>query len=695
MKYLYLFLIPFLSFSQQIDKVDFTKCNATILPQFNFRLVQGNVTYQFKVKSKIDSIRIDAINMNFSEVKINGIAVKYKNNKKELILFEGFKKGKNTLKFEYQAIPKQTIYFTGIEKGQQIWTQGQGKYTSHWLPSFDNVNEKVIFAISVEFKNEFEVISNGKLIDKESINSGKSKWNFEMKKPMSSYLVMLAVGDFLHKTEMSKSRIPLENYYKPIDEAKYEATYKDSKRIFDYLEKEIGVKYPWKIYRQIPVEDFLYAGMENTSSTLFAQDFVVDEIGFNDRNYINVNAHELAHQWFGDMVTAKSGKHHWLQEGFATYYALLAERDVFGEDYFYYALYKNAMILRKEAKTDTIPVLNEKASSYSFYQKGAWALHVIREIIGEKKFQKAVKSYLKKYKFKNVETSDFLNEIAKVSNFDIVKFQKEWLEEYHFQTEYANELLKKNEFIRTLFEIQNQKNKAYSEKEIFFTEIMKSSRFYALKTEIIHQIATIPFEQKEALIRLAMLSNDVEVRQAVAQTVKSIPISFKSEYETLLNDNSYDTKEIAFVNLYETFPDERANYLNLAKGWVGKNDKGLRILYCATFMSYASQHKDDPTLADLYLKYFNELMEYTSPKYESSIRQNALESFLSIDPKNKIVLKNLVNATTHHKWQFVKYAREAIRSLLKKEGFQELFISILPELSTSEQFQLQRLLNEK
>jgi aminopeptidase N len=97
----------------------------------------------------------------------------------------------------------------------------------------------------------------------------------------------------------------------------------------------------------------------------------------------------LAHQWFGDLVTAKTGKHHWLQEGFATYYALLAEREIFGEDYFYYALYRNALQLRKAAKTDTIPVLNEKASSYSFYQKGAWALHVIREAIGEKAFQKA------------------------------------------------------------------------------------------------------------------------------------------------------------------------------------------------------------------------------------------------------------------------------------------------------------------
>ena len=100
--------------------------------------------------------------------------------------------------------------------------------------------------------------------------------------------------------------------------------------------------------------------MENTTSTIFAQDFVVDSIGFNDRNYINVNAHELAHQWFGDVVTATSGKHHWLQEGFATYYALLAEQHIFGDDYFYNELYDYALQLSKAAKTDTIPVLNEK-----------------------------------------------------------------------------------------------------------------------------------------------------------------------------------------------------------------------------------------------------------------------------------------------------------------------------------------------
>jgi aminopeptidase N len=630
--------------------------------------------------------------MYFKDVAVNGKLVNYKNNKKELILFEGYKKGRNEVSFSYKAMPKQTLYFFGVVEEQQIWTQGQGKYTSNWLPSFDDVNEKVVFNLFVNNKNKFQVVSNGILKSKKYNQQAEtSSYQFKMKNPMSSYLVMLAIGNFNHQTQISASGIPLEMYYQPKDSAKFDFTYKDSKTIFDFLEKEIGVKYPWKIYRQIPVEDFLYAGMENTTSTIFAQDFVVDESGFNDRNYINVNAHELAHQWFGDLVTAKTGKHHWLQEGFATYYALLAERKIFGEDYFYYAMYKNSLLLQKEAKTDTIPILNEKASSYSFYQKGAWALFVIRESIGEKRFNKAVKNYLKKYQFKNVETADFLNEIAAVSDFDIIKFQKEWLEDYHFKTEQANDLLKKNESIQTLVEIQKQKNKAFADKESYFKEIMKSNGFYALKREIIYQIKDVPFVEKEALLRLAMQTNDIEIRQSVAETMSTIPVSFLQEYETLLDDKSYDTKEIAFSNLFKNFPNNRAKYLELAKNWKGKNDKGLRIL----FLSYYLEFNVATSNTSQYSQYYFELVEYTSPKYESSIRQNAFENALYLEPKNLKVLKNLVNATTHPKWQLVKYARETSRELLKREGLRELFTTILPEVSDIEKFQLQRLLEEK
>lgn len=109
--------------------------------------------------------------------------------------------------------------------------------------------------------------------------------------------------------------------------------------------------------------------MENTTTTLFTTRYVVDDIAFLDRNYTNVDAHELAHHWFGDLITAESSTHHWLQEGFATYYALLAERSIFGDDYFYAKLYDTAQQIKFASRTDTIPVLNAKASSLTFMKK--------------------------------------------------------------------------------------------------------------------------------------------------------------------------------------------------------------------------------------------------------------------------------------------------------------------------------------
>jgi aminopeptidase N len=251
--------------------------------------------------------------------------------------------------------------------------------------------------------------------------------------------------------------------------------------------------------------------------------------------------------------------------------------------------------------------------------------------------------------------------------------------------------LKKNESFRTLIEIQAQKNKPFADKEDFFIEIMKSNGFYALKKEIIYQIQEVPFIEKETLLRLAMRTNDIEIRQSVAETITTIPDSFLSDYESLLDDKSYDTKEIAFSNLYKNFPDNRSKYLELAKNWIGKNDKGLRILFLSYYLEFYSANTD----TSQYSQYYFELLEYTSPKYESSIRQNAFENALYLAPKNLKVLKNLVNATTHPKWQLVKYARDTIRILLKKEGFRVLFTSILPEVPDSEKFQLQRLLEEK
>lgn len=672
-----------LSFSQQTDKVDFIKCDAFVSPNHIEKSISGKVIYEFKIKKIIDTIKIDAINMEFSEVTINGKSVNFQNSGKTLNLFEGFKKGKNKLTFSYSAKPKQTLYFTGQDENLQIWTQGQGRYTSHWLPSFDDVNEKVIFNISIAFKENFEFFSNGNFKSSILTETANLKY-FEMPKPMSSYLVMLAIGNFEKQTTTTKSVTPLEFYLDKNDVSKFEPTYRYSKEMFDYLEQEIGVNYPWGIYRQVPVRDFLYAGMENTTSTIFAQDFVVDEIGFNDRNYVNVNAHELAHQWFGDLITAQSGKHHWLQEGFATYYALLAERHLFGDDYFYEELNDYAEQLKRASKTDTIPVMNEKASTLSFYKKGAWALHVMREDIGAKDFQKAVKKYLKKYQYKNVNTDDFLKIVKQVSGYDVENFKKVWLEKPGFEMEIAQKYLSKNKFIQDYFALKKSK-KSLAE----LTEILKSDAYYPIKQYIVYQTRNVPFEERNVILETALATNDILVRRAVAESTPVIPEAFKLQYETLLKDNSYQTKEITLTNLWKNFPEDRLRYLEQTKEIVGNNDKSFRLTWLALAMN--TENLPEQVKATSY----NQLLDFASENYESSVRQNALELLLQLNPNDEKVIELLFKATVHHKWQFTKFGRDNVRSLLKNQEYR----LIVEKLATTSDETMKELylkfLNEK
>ncbi len=693
-----LFLVLFFStflFAQQTKFVDFKTVNASLIINPVKRNVVGNCTYTFEVKKKTDTISIDAIKMEFFNLKINNKKVEFLESKKRLMLFEGYKLGKNTLTFEYEAFPTQAMYFvnwdfskkidTPEEVQGQIWTQGQGKNTSNWLPSFDDVNEKVIFGIEVTFHKSFEVVSNGELVNKIPIGDD-IVWSYQMNEPMSSYLVMLAIGHFQKQSEVATSGIALDYYYEKEDSLCVEPTFRHSKKIIDFFENEIGVPYPWKVYRQIPVHDFLYAGMENTSSTLFSRDFVADSIAYNDRNYFNINAHELAHQWFGDLVTAQSGKDHWLQEGFATFYALLAEKEVFGEDYFYFKLYKTAQEIKEESTTDINPILSLNASSLTYYQKGAWALFYLREKIGRENFNLAVKNYLKKYACQNVITDNFLIEVARVSDFDIQNFKQLWLEQTTYPETEINELLQKNEFIKQYIQLSQNPLEVIKDKEEIL-KIMKSDVYSPIKELLVMQSETFPFEEKKYILDEALSTYDWNLRKAVAMTLVEIPESYRLEYETLLNDKSYETKEIALFNLWKQFPEKKKMYLELAKNWNGFQDKNLKLLYLTLSFLTSNEQK-------IKLDFYHKLLTYTGSDYDSNVQQKALEHLLSLDLKTEEVLRSLVFGTASHRWQFVNFCKNAIRTILKDEKFRMILIKIKEDLPIREKTYLQRLLEE-
>ncbi|WP_025743207.1 M1 family metallopeptidase [Aquimarina pacifica] len=666
--------------------VDFLvgESHVTMLP--NDKKIKGAVQYSFRIVKPTSRIKVDAQNMSIASVLLNTKNVDFKYDNKAILISSDFEVDQEyIIKIEFSAIPKKALYFVKDHNDEdQIWTQGQGKYTSNWLPSFDDMNEKVEFDITIDFKKGYEVIANGKLVKNEVINDSIQRWKYDMRHPMSSYLVAFAIGKYDKKVETSASNIPLEMYYHPDNVDKYESTYKHSKDIFDFLEKEIGFAYPWQNYKQIPVKDFLYAGMENTGTTIFSDAFMVDETAFIDQNYINVNAHELAHQWFGNLVTAKEGTHHWLQEGFATYYALLAEKEIFGEDYFLFKLYESAEQLTELSKSSqATSLLDADASSLTFYQRGAWALHALRNLIGDTSFKITVHNYLETFKFENVDTNDFIEIATKVSGTDLSDFRKIWLENVKFPSQKALNLLTTSNFIKSYLTLAQERTQPLAGKWNTLTKSLDFPVNDYIGQEVVYQLEGITTPENIVIYDKAFATNNVFVRQAIANTLSTVPKDLQKQYESLLKDPSYATIEPALYNLWVSFPEKRKEYLETTKNIIGFSSKNVRILWLVLALNTEGFETEN------HQKFFLELSGYTSSKYGFSTRENAFTYLESMQAFSDLSLQYLVDGAMHHNWRFRNSCRKILDKLIINEKYKKKYVVLMDSLSKKQQDFLQ------
>ncbi|GAA3521943.1 M1 family metallopeptidase [Aquimarina addita] len=662
--------------------VDFLQATINITVNPVTKSVEGSVIYTMKINEATPSVTIDAQQMQIEQVLLDGKKADFSYDAKQIKITSDFKTDtEHIINIRYNTTPKKAVYFIKDYQGKdQIWTQGQGKYSSNWVPSFDDMNEKVEFDLTINYNKEYEVIANGKLSKQESLNDSIQSWHYDMQKPMSSYLLAFAIGDYEKVIETSASGIPLEMYYYPTDKNKVEFTYAHTKQIFDFLETEIGFDFPWQNYKQIPVKDFLYAGMENTGTTIFSDAFVVDSIAFNDRNYISVNAHELAHQWFGDLVTETEGTHHWLQEGFATYYALLAEREIFGDEYFQYKLYESAEQLTAQSREEgATSLLNAKASSLTFYQRGAWALHALRTMIGDVNFKITIHNYLEKYQYTNVTTADFIKIAEEVSDTDLSIYKKDWLENIAFPSRKALDILTKDDFIKKYLILAQERTQPLAGK---WGTLAKSLEFPVndyIGQEVVYQLEGDSSQEAIAIVDRAFDTNNLYVRQAIANSMSDIPNGLKKQYESLLKDPSYATIEPALYHLWSNYPLNRGEYLDETKDIIGFNDKNVRILWLVLAVSTKDYQTDN------HQQFYNELSGYTSPIHHFSTRENAFTYLESLQSFSERSLADLVEGALHHNWRFRKFCRQLLDNTLENVSYRKKYVDLKNDLPKNQQ----------
>ncbi len=418
------------------QSVDFTHLKLEVSFKPEEGKVIGSVEEEFVVLQKgVDSLFLDAIRMKFSSVKLDGKEVEFENTTKGLILrFEKDLAWNSTHKITiaYEATPRKGLYFIGWNdesnrSRKQIWTQGQGINNRHWIPMYDEKNDKIVSELIVEFDEKYQVLSNGEKLAEKKLKNGNKKWHYKISHPHAPYLIMLGIGEYAIEKQKSPSGVPLNLYYYPDQAEQMEPTYRYSKKMFDFFEKEIGVPYPWETYSQIPVQDFMYGAMENTTATIFGDFYLIDSRGYLDKNYVRVDAHELAHQWFGDMITARVSAHHWLQESFATHYDMMYQKEAFGLDHFDWVRrnYNNQAI--EASKSDFKPLAHSNAGTVRHYPKGAHVLQMLKYVVGREQYNAAIKYYLEKHAYENVNSNDLLVAFHERLGMSLNWFWEQWV----------------------------------------------------------------------------------------------------------------------------------------------------------------------------------------------------------------------------------------------------------------------------
>ncbi|KAB8033146.1 M1 family metallopeptidase [Fluviispira multicolorata] len=338
------------------------------------------------------------------------------------------------LKIKYCTInPRSGIYF--IHKNTQshakyncLWTQGQDVDTSYWFPCQNDPRLKITTDLEVTFPKEWNALSNGLKIS-EKIENNKKYQHWKMTKPHSPYLVALAAGEMEIYTDTWRKKeisilIPHEH------KKQKEIILNETKEMLEFYSNYWNFEFPWEKYGQAFIADFMYGGMENTTLTINTDEAlgpVQFSSGTDFRSILIM--HEMAHQWFGDLLTCKSWAHGWLNESFATHSELLWDehvngkvsgifyaRDVFLEDYL------------NEANSYFRPTV---CYQYEFpgeifdahlYQRSALFLNYLRDIFGEKTFQKIVNYYLTKFSYKAVDTFDFMNSIQECTGINAAPY---------------------------------------------------------------------------------------------------------------------------------------------------------------------------------------------------------------------------------------------------------------------------------
>jgi aminopeptidase N len=337
------------------------------------------------------------------------------------------------LAIEYFCTPKKSLTFTGPDSAYpnrrwQIWSQGEDTLNHFWFPCYDFPNDKATSEVIATVNKKFTVLSNGKLLStKENKKNGTKTFHWKQSKPHVLYLIMIAVGEYAVLRDKA-GKLPCEYYVYPDDTLNARIASQAIPSMIKFFNEKIGFAYPWEKYAHVILQDH-FGGMENTSAITLADNWAVPDARLRmDNNHESLLAHELAHQWWGDVVTCRDFRHVWLNESFATYFDPLYVEYTIGRDEFDYRMFSNQNNgINVDKSQGRKPVVSENSFGTNVYSRGSTILHMLRFLLGEQLFWKAINHYITKFQFQPVETNDFKLAIEEATGQNLYWFFDQWL----------------------------------------------------------------------------------------------------------------------------------------------------------------------------------------------------------------------------------------------------------------------------
>jgi len=302
----------------------------------------------------------------------------------------------------------------------------------HWFPCYDYPNDKVTNELVVTVKAGNKVGANGRLVGvTEDKAAGTVTWHWSQDLPHSTYLIFFAAAPYVVVKD-AFGTLPVNYWVYPQDEAKALPTYGKTPKMIAFFNKTYGYDYPWQKYDQISVPSG--GGAESTSATAMTHRIMVGAADEADFPAIGIVSHELAHQWWGDLITLRSWAHTWLNESFGTYSDYLYHRYEMGEEEGALNLANKLAAYLREAKTRYIrPIVSDRYDKPGdmfdshTYPKGARVIHMLRSILGDEAFFKTLSVFLHRFAFQPAETADFIRTVKDVTGRNLDWFFDQWL----------------------------------------------------------------------------------------------------------------------------------------------------------------------------------------------------------------------------------------------------------------------------